>query len=242
MVAPGGPVRDNPAVRDRDQSAADDVAPATFLLADLAGYSALTEAHGDEHAADTAAAFVREVRRHLAGCAGEEVKTIGDALLVRIFDAGEAVRLAERIVSEQSARHRALGVRVGMHTGTAVRRDGDWFGAAVNLAARIADQARAGEVVMSAATVEAAGAAVRDRVRSRGAHRLKNVSRPVDLFVLEGDGEPARPRPVDPVCRMGLDPDQAHGRQVHRGVEYHFCSPACFAAFAAAPDDYAPAP
>src|SRR6266511_927086 len=111
----------------------------TFLFADLAGYTALTEAMGDESAADAAAEFCEYVRGLLAAHGAEEVKAIGDAVLLRVPDAASAARLAERIVCDYGARHRALGVAVGMHTGTAVQRGDDWFGSAVNVAARVAD-------------------------------------------------------------------------------------------------------
>src|SRR3954451_22412738 len=92
----------------------------TFLLADLAGFTALTEAHGDEEAAEVAAEFFDVVRGLLPSYDGEEVKSMGDAVLVRLPEAGAAVRLAARLLGDYGARHRALGIRVGIHTGTAV--------------------------------------------------------------------------------------------------------------------------
>jgi adenylate cyclase len=131
----------------------------TFVFADLAGYTALTEAHGDEHAADAAAEFCEAVRSLLPEHGAEEVKAIGDAVLLRAGEAAKAAGLAERIVSGYGWRHRGLGVRVGIHTGTAVRRGDDWFGSAVNVASRVADAARAGEVLCTEATREAIGPA-----------------------------------------------------------------------------------
>lgn len=216
------------------------VVPATFVFADLAGYSALTEAHGDESAADTAAAFTRAVRALMADYGGEEVKTIGDALLLRVPGAADALHLAARIVSDQGARHQALGVRVGMHTGNAVCRDGDWFGAAVNLAARIADLAQAGEVLLSDATRQAAGAAVLPgQVLGRGRRTVKNMSEPVELYALVPEGLAGRRLPIDPVCRMAIDPAADHERRSHGGSEYYFCSAGCASAFDRAPRHYA---
>lgn len=213
---------------------------ATFLFADLAGYTALTEAHGDEHAADAAAAFCISIRELLADYRAQEVKAIGDALMLRVPDAGQALHLAARIVEDLGARDRALGVRVGMHTGAAVRRGEDWFGAAVNVAARVADLARAGEILMTAATREAAGSAVRpEQLGARGRYELKHVRDPVDLYVLQPKAGAARQLPIDPVCHMTIDPDGCDHRSVYRGIEYHFCSPACADAFNQAPRSYA---
>lgn len=226
--------------RDEGRRGRPEAVPATFVFADLAGYSALTEAHGDESAADTAAAFTRAVRALLGDYGGEEVKTIGDAMLLRVPDAADALHLAARLVCDQGARNRALGVRVGMHTGVAVCRDGDWFGAAVNLASRIADLARAGEVLLSDATLRAVGTAVLPgQVEGRGRHGVKNMTEPVALYALVPENLPGRPLPIDPVCRMAVDPDADHERRTHAGRHFHFCSAGCAAAFDRDPERYA---
>ena len=213
---------------------------ATFVFADLAGYSALTDSMGDEHAADMAADFCRSVRALLDDYGAQEIKAIGDALLLRVPDAAQAVHLAARVTGDYGARHRSVAVRVGMHTGSAVHRDGDWFGAAVNIASRIADIAHSGEVLMSRATLDAAGDALSPgQIRSRGRRHLKNVVEPVELFILQREGADERALPIDPVCRMAVEPDLAADRTVYRGVEYHFCSATCAAAFQTAPERYA---
>lgn len=214
-------------------------ATGTFIFADLAGYTALTEAHGDESAADVAAQFCEDVRGLLNEYSAEEIKTIGDALLLRVPKAGPAVHLAARLASELGVGHRSLGVRVGMHTGTAVRRGEDWFGGAVNLASRVADVARAGEVLFTESTEQAArGSVDPGQVRSRGARRFKNVGDPVEVFALVLDGGSVGRLPIDPVCRMAIDPEQAQELSVYGGVEYHFCSPACAHAFSSDPRRY----
>ena len=127
----------------------------TFVFADLAGYTALTEAHGDEHAPDAAPSSARPCA---CGCHNtEEVNAIGDALLLPGSDAAQAAGLAERIVCGNGARHRGLGVRAGIHAGTAVRRGSDRFGSAANVASRAADAARAGEVLCTEATRDTLG-------------------------------------------------------------------------------------
>ena len=202
----------------------------TFVLADLAGYTALTEAHGDERAADVAVDFVRAVRELLADYDAEEVKAIGDALLLRLVDASAAIELARRIVCDIGSTHAGLGVRVGVHTGTAVARDGDWFGSAVNVAARVADLAQAGEVMLTEAAWVAAGKAV--EVRNRGRVSLKNVFEPVQVHALVMDDDlPEQALSVDPVCHMALDQEQAAECISHEGQTYFFCSPECAAAF-----------
>jgi adenylate cyclase len=89
----------------------------TFLFADLSGFTALTEAHGDEQAADLVGGFCGAVRRLLAAHQAQEVKTIGDALMLRSGDAAAAIRLGLCIVHDVGAQHGFPLVRVGMHTG-----------------------------------------------------------------------------------------------------------------------------
>ena len=206
-------------------------APATqtFIFADLAGYTALTEAHGDEHAADEAAEFCAAVRGLLPEHGAEEVKAIGDAVLLRASDAAKAAGLAERIVSGYGSRHRGLGVRVGIHTGTAVRRGDDWFGSAVNVASRVADAARAGEVLCTETTRDAIGPAA--PVRDRGRRTFKNLRAPVTLYELVLTRYAQPELPIDPVCRMAIDPARAAERRRRDGVEYLFCSRHCALAF-----------
>lgn len=211
----------------------------TFLFADLSGFTALTEAHGDEQAADLAGAFSAAVRRLLPEHQAQEVKAIGDALMLRVSDAGAAVRLALRIVHDVGEEHGFPVVRVGMHTGPAVERGGDWFGAAVNLAARVSAAASGSEVLLTAATRMAAGEVEGVELRERGRRAFRNVAEPVELYAAVQQAErDAAGLPIDPVCRMAVDPAHSAGRLNHEGVEYCFCSLQCASAFAQSPDRY----
>jgi class 3 adenylate cyclase/YHS domain-containing protein len=211
----------------------------TFLFVDMAGFTALTEAHGDEGAAELAADFFAHVRRLLPEHDAEEIKTIGDAVLVRCRKAGAAVELALRLVEEVGKRPGFPILRAGMHTGPAVERGGDWFGATVNLAARISGLAGGGEVLLTKATRDAAAPLPDVEFRGRGAQRFRHVNRPVEVFRAARTGAEAAGLPIDPVCRMAVDPGRGAGALTYRGVEHHFCSLECARAFAAAPDEYA---
>src|SRR2546425_12752178 len=106
----------------------------TFLFTDLVGFTALTEASGDHRAAELALDFYDRVRRLLPAHRAEEVKTIGDAVMLRVDEPADAVRLGLRIVTELESVPGFPPVRVGMSTGPAVARAGDWYGATVNVA------------------------------------------------------------------------------------------------------------
>lgn len=209
----------------------------TFLFADLAGFTALTEAMGDEDAADLADEFVSSVRELLPDYAAEEIKLIGDAAMIRAEDAAPAIQLSLRIVHEVGARHYFPTVRVGLHTGPAVQRQDDWFGATVNLAARVSGLASGGEVLLTGSTRAAAGEIEGVAFKERGREQLRNIAQPVLLYAAAPVGEISAERlPIDPVCRMAVDPDRAAGMLIHDGVNYYFCSLDCVREFAAEPE------
>jgi adenylate cyclase len=211
----------------------------TFVFADIAGYTALTEAHGDSDAAELAAMFCRSVSDIARESGGEVVKTIGDAVMVRHGDPAEAVALGLAAAHEAIAGHGFPAVRVGMHHGPAVAREGDWFGATVNLAARVAAAAAGGEVLLTGAVRERAGELPGVEFESRGEHRMRNVTAPVPLFAAVRESAGAEARHVDPVCRMLIAEGQEAGTLRHEGTLYRFCSLGCARRFLDAPEAYA---
>jgi adenylate cyclase len=155
----------------------------TFLFADLVGFTALAAAEGDDRAAEVAVELRERVRRLLPGHRAEEVKAIGDGLMLRCDDPGHAVRLGARIVRELE-RVGLPPVRVGVHSGPAVNRSGDWYGTTVNVAARLCAAASGGEVLVSDATLKAAGEVPRVRLGESRLHWLKNIVEPVSARVV----------------------------------------------------------
>jgi adenylate cyclase len=212
---------------------------ATFVFADIAGFTALTEAHGDEEAIKLVEEFSNAVEAELPAVRGEHVKTIGDALMLRIPDPGDAVLLALRIANDVLSGHGAPAVRVGLHHGSAVERNGDYLGASVNLAARVSALAAGGEVLLTGQTAALVPELQGVLYESRGRQMLKNVAEPVEVFAaLRMSGSSEDQLPVDPVCRMVVDPDRAAGRLIHNGTAYLFCSLTCAGRFAQQPDRY----
>jgi adenylate cyclase len=168
----------------------------TFLFMDLVGFSALTAERGDDGAADVALQLFASVRRILPRYRGEEIKTIGDAMMVRCEDPREGLELGLEI-SEQIGDERQLPpLRIGVHTGPAVSRDGDWYGNAVNVAARLCSAAGGGEVLVSEATREAAGSPRHIDFGERRLHWLKNMPRPVAAGSAVRRESPSTRRPL----------------------------------------------
>jgi adenylate cyclase len=154
----------------------------TFLFADIAGYSLLTELYGDEAAADLAMRFASSASAVACDHGAEVVKGLGDAVMVHADDAGQAVRLALDLLRELARDDLMPPMHAGLHTGPAVGRGGDWWGATVNVAARVAAVAGPGQVLLTEATRLSAGQTDSVRLRELGPLRLKNITLPVQVY------------------------------------------------------------
>jgi class 3 adenylate cyclase len=211
----------------------------TFVFADLAGFTALTEAHGDEQAADLVVEFSESVKDLLVEYRAEQVKTIGDAVMMRGANADHAVELALHIVNDIGSRHGFPIIRAGMHSGPAVERAGDWFGTTVNAAARVSGAASGGEVLLTEATRQLSGEMENVVFHDRGRRSFKNMSTPLALYSATWQSQRTDAGlAIDPVCRMAVDERSGAGTLAYEGVEYHFCSLDCAGKFAAEPDRY----
>ena len=207
----------------------------TFVFVDLAGFTALTEAHGDDSAADLAGRFAALARSELR--TGESlVKSIGDAVMLRAPDPAAGLALVGRICGRADTQQGFPELRAGLHHGAAVHRDGDWFGAAVNLTARVAAEAGPGQVLCTAVVAEAARANALP-VSALGARRLRHVAEPVDLFAVV-PCPAVEDRGVDPVCHMAVLRREAQALVTHGGIGHVFCSARCADAFRADPARY----
>ena len=154
-----------------------------IAFADLAGYTQLTEEVGDEEAAGIVERFVANVNQSLPDEA-RIFKTIGDEVMIVSPDAGSLIDWA---VGFQILSNERPLPRIGIHSGNVVFRDGDYFGREVNLAARVAARAAAGEVLVTWPVVEMAGKHLQfERI---GEVKLKGFSHATELFLADPAGE-----------------------------------------------------
>ncbi len=152
----------------------------TLCFIDLTGFTRYTEEEGDIEALDVIENFVAGVESSLPREA-TIVKTIGDEVMVVSPDAASLTEWAVDFLGRFDQRPQP---RVGIHSGDAVYRDGDYFGSQVNLAHRVVNRALAGEVLV---TDRVAGAIEgRDRLAFEpiGSVSLKGFPVPTELFVV----------------------------------------------------------
>lgn len=190
----------------------------TFLFADLVGFTALTDAEGDDRAADVALGLYERVRALLPDYRAEEVKTLGDGVVLRCDEPASGIALAVRIVEELESAPTFPPVRVGVHTGPAVERQGEWYGRTVNVAARLCSAASGGEVLVSEQASDHAGRLPKVELGERRLHWLRNVTEPIAAHVASARDASARPcsivrrlrrRAFTPAARTQLVPARA---------------------------------
>jgi adenylate cyclase len=150
------------------------------VFADLTGYTQLTEETGDEAAAETALELAQLVSEIAARHRGSTVKLLGDGAFLHFRDPADAVRASLEIVALAPS-HRLPPAHVGVNSGPMLYDEGDYFGRTVNIAARIASQAQAGQVYVG----EALARSVPEdgfRLHEVGEFELKGIAKTVTIF------------------------------------------------------------
>ena len=188
----------------------------TFLLTDIEGSTAAWEAHADA----MAAALARHdelVEQVVTSRAGRLIKTRGEGdATFSVFErpsaaAAAAIELQDAISHEPWELREPMRIRVALHTGEVELRDGDYFGRAVNRAARLRSLAAGGQILCSGATAELVIDSLSDDVvlADLGMRPLRNLARPEHVFELRLETVPQTtevgPQPTDaPMERPGL--------------------------------------
>ncbi|MEW5864028.1 MAG: YHS domain-containing protein [Pseudomonadota bacterium] len=209
----------------------------TLVIADLSGYTALTEAHGALRASEIVLRFVRLVEAScepgvaLVNSTGDEVFCTAAATLAGVRS---ALKLRDAVEREPGFPR----IRTGIHRGAVVERAGRLFGAPINLTARLAGQARGGQILCTEPIAQAVRTLATIEARPIGKRRFRNVAHPVAVFELVRVGDRRVAAAIDPVCRMQVALARAAESIVHEGKVYRFCSLECARAFAAAPELY----
>ena len=153
-----------------------------LLFCDLKDFTAFAELHGDT-AATAAASRFAGVTYDERGERGRVVKGLGDGAMLVYPDAAQAVAAWRRFRAAMSDPGMPA-LHGGIHQGVVLRREGDYFGGAVNLAARLLALAGSGELLATRAAVEHAGS--EDEWTPLGTSRLRGLREPVDIYRLDG--------------------------------------------------------
>lgn len=180
-----------------------------FLFSDLRDYTTFVEAHGDAAAADLLQAYRELVRAEVARHTGAEVKTEGDSFYVVFESPSAALECAvaiQRAAHDHASRGTGAPIRVGIgvHAGETVPYDDHFVGSAVNVAARLASKAKAGEIVASDTLRGLVRTQVRHEMDDRGPLRLKGVGERVRAWSVEWRDGVAAPTEKPPAVALPL--------------------------------------
>jgi len=160
--------------------------PPAMCFLDITGYTRLTQERGDTAAATLAEQLGRLVQRASVKHGGRQVKWLGDGAMFFFPNPGPGVVAALEMVAGV-ADAGLPPAHVGLHAGPVIFQEGDYYGQTVNVASRIADYARPGEVVVSQEVVDASGGA-EVVFREIGPVELKGVSGPMNLHAASRGG------------------------------------------------------
>jgi class 3 adenylate cyclase len=162
----------------------------TIVFTDLEGSTALTERLGDAGARELLRAHEAMTREALTAHGGTELKTVGDGFVASFESATAALSFAidlQRRLEGDNGAGDGLRVRIGVHAGEPIAEQGDLFGTAMNMAARIASEARGGEIYASD-VVRQLAAGKQFAFAPRGERQLKGFAEPVPVHEVDWRG------------------------------------------------------
>jgi adenylate cyclase len=195
----------------------------SILIADLSGYTALTETHGSISAADLIDKYVDIVNASLTGNSILQER-VGDEVMIVSTCADDLLATAELLLQTTLEQYNFLQIHGGLHYGKVLKRNNNYFGSALNLTSRIASQATAGTFLCSEEFKNAISDKSMYQFKSKGKYSFKNVTDVKEIF------EIALEQPthlyIDPICRMIVNKNEnafCHPKQTH----LLFCSQNC---------------
>jgi class 3 adenylate cyclase len=208
-----------------------------FLVADLSGYTALTEAHGGESAASIVTRYF-EIVEEMVQPDASLVERIGDEVLIVSESAENLIRLAINLQKAIEKEPHFPSVHVGIHAGRVFYKQGRYFGTALNLASRVAAHARGGQILCTDHVTKIADQIKGVEYCNQGLVQFKNITEPVTVFEIVTEYEGKDINLIDPVCRMMVRKDTAPARIPYGGEIVYFCSFDCAKVFVDRPNRY----
>lgn len=193
--APAAPAaEDTDDWRDELRSHAAPDGTVTILFSDMEGYTEMTERLGDLRAREILYAHNQIVREQVVSCGGFEVKSQGDGFMLAFAGASKALRCSvgiQRAFTDYDDKHpeEPIRVRMGLHTGEALKEADDFLGRTVIIASRIADEAKGGQILVSALLKELTDGTGEFEFGDLREVKLKGLTQTYRLYPVEWDAD-----------------------------------------------------
>lgn len=194
-----------------------------ILIADLSGYSALTDAHGASTAANTIDKYLNIVHASLTGNVTLHER-IGDEVMIVSDSADDIIDTAIRLVDKASKENYFLQIHGGLHYGKILKHNNHYFGSPVNHTSRIANQANKGTFWVSSAFVKALVNPGKYLFSSKGKFQFKNLNEKIEVHEIILNKQLSYY--IDPVCRM-LIHNKENAIRHPQDSNMFFCSADC---------------
>lgn len=201
----------------------------SILMADLSGYTAMTEVHGAESAIRVVSRYMSLAGRSLRGSA-KLIERVGDQLVIVSANPFDIADTAISLMQYSQQESLFLQVHAGIHFGPVVESDGSFFGTAMNLTSRVASRAKAGSILCTEAFIKQLEDSPGYQFQNPQPVIFKNLLHPVITAEMVVGGPALVSNLMDPVCRMQLGTDH-HYSFSSEGKDYHFCSEECLSVF-----------
>lgn len=203
-------------------------------MADLTGYTAMTDVHGGASASLLVKKYMEIVTKTLVGST-KVIQRVGDQIVLLADEPNDIIETAKALTSIAHSEHHFLSIHAGIHYGSVFIEKDSLFGSTINITSRIMNVASHGQVLCSGELIERIDS-TRHLNKYLGEFSFKNVLKAVSLYELQIEGPDLHP--IDPVCRMQVDPDKASHVQYYQGKSYHFCSEHCQLLFLQQPNSF----
>lgn len=197
--------------------------PQTILFADVSGSTRLFETKGDVEARRLISAVLDALSLVCVRFGGRVIKTIGDEIMCTLPTAMDgmlaACEMQRKMVRDINFVRENLAVRIGLHHGAALEENGDVYGDAVNVAARMASLAKREQIVTTAATVNGL-TGKGPETRSLGRARVSGKLLPIEIVDVVWQEDTSGMTMVQSAIRIGDGPGAAAGAKLilrHRG-------------------------
>jgi class 3 adenylate cyclase/YHS domain-containing protein len=206
-----------------------------LLVADLSGYTALTEAHGNISAAKVVNRYTEIAEKAL--CEGTRlIERVGDEIVIAGTDAACIIKTAIKLVRKIEEEPFFPTIHAGIHAGKVLEQEGHYYGSALNIASRVASHARGCQILCTKEVAEMVGEVEDIKFKAIGEINFKNIFEPVALFEIITDCRKLEMNVVDPVCRMLVRPESSTAHLTFKDKIYYFCSFECAQKFTSQPN------